>query len=329
MTDDEADGSALDRAIDELYAVDLDQFTARRTQLAAQARAAGDKDGAKAITALRKPTQSAFTINRLSRTDPSVIDDLIEVGSQMRQAQRSADGPTLRELNARRRTLLEELTRRAFEIIGQQSPSAGQRDEVGATLSAALADAGVAEQLHQGILVRAAEASGFGFSPPELTLIRHPARRVAADPDAVERVAPTDLEQRAATSATASSTAGASSTATAAAAAAAANQRATGGDREAGRAGTEATTRRRADAEKRRQQAAKDSAIEKARAEAAAADAAVDEAVGAIEDARQLIRQLQRGLADAKKVLEDHQVRAKAAETRQRKAREALHKAEG
>ncbi|MGH3171885.1 MAG: hypothetical protein ACRDN0_39255, partial [Trebonia sp.] len=58
------------QAAGELYAADPDGFMQRRKELAEAARADGDKEAAKRITALRKPTRVAWILNRLSRADP-------------------------------------------------------------------------------------------------------------------------------------------------------------------------------------------------------------------------------------------------------------------
>ena len=57
----------LSEAATELYASDLETFTERRAVLAARARAAGERSVAKEIAGLRKPTRSAWVINRLVR----------------------------------------------------------------------------------------------------------------------------------------------------------------------------------------------------------------------------------------------------------------------
>ncbi len=57
-------------AVAELYAGDPEEFTGRRTELAASARDAGEVAAARKITALRKPTRSAWVVNRLVRADP-------------------------------------------------------------------------------------------------------------------------------------------------------------------------------------------------------------------------------------------------------------------
>ncbi|MEP6981119.1 MAG: hypothetical protein ABJA16_10190, partial [Nakamurella sp.] len=266
------------------------------------AKTAGDKEAAAAIAALRKPTRSAFTINRLARTDPDAIDALVEVGTELHHAQTAGDGKRLRELNSRRRQLLDRLTGRAFEIIGRESPTAGQRDEVTATLTAALADLGIADQLRQGILVRAAESAGFGFSPPELTLIRSPRPTAAGSPGPAraEPAAPAAPESE--------------------------PDVIDGAERTRRRAGEEAeraaATQRRRD----REQAAHDTAVAAAVADAEAADTAVQEAVDRMDAAQQLITRLQRELSTARRALEEAQKRAKVVEQKQKSARAALNK---
>ena len=60
-------GDLLAEAEAELYTADPDGFTALRTELAERARDAGEPAVAKKITALRKPTRSAWVVNRLVR----------------------------------------------------------------------------------------------------------------------------------------------------------------------------------------------------------------------------------------------------------------------
>ena len=93
----------LDAAVTELYTADPESFTARRGALVTQAREAGDAATAKKIAGLRKPTRSAWLINQLVRSDPSVPGRLAELGDQLRTAQAALDGPRIRELSATRR----------------------------------------------------------------------------------------------------------------------------------------------------------------------------------------------------------------------------------
>jgi hypothetical protein len=146
-------------AVAELYQLDPDEFMARRQDLANQARAAGDPAAAKQITGLRKPTRSAWVVNRLVRTDPDVTARLAALADELRDAERSREGARIRELSAARARLVDELTRQA--LSGLPAPPAALREEVTATLDAALADPEVAANL--GTLVRAAHWAGFGL----------------------------------------------------------------------------------------------------------------------------------------------------------------------
>src|SRR5579875_748364 len=152
----------LQDAIAELYAADPDGFIARRDQLAAAARSAWQAAAARQIAGLRKPTRAAWMVNLLARREQDLVVGLGDLGGQLRAAQRSLDGERIRELSGRRRALVEELTRKAIALSGEHAAPAVLRDEVSATLSAALADPEVAEQVAAGRLVRAVRREGFG-----------------------------------------------------------------------------------------------------------------------------------------------------------------------
>jgi len=146
----------------ELYRCDPDEFMARRQELVAQAREAGEAAAAKQIGALRKPTRSAWVVNRLVRADPEVTGRLAALAAELRDAGQSMDGGRIRELTAARARLVDELTRQALDDL--PAAPAAVREEVTATFDAALADPEVAANL--GTLVRAAHWAGFGLALP-------------------------------------------------------------------------------------------------------------------------------------------------------------------
>lgn len=161
-------------AVAELYGGDPDDFLARRTDLAAQARAAGDTATAKRIAAMRKPTRSAFAINRLARTDPAAVRRLLDLGREWQTVQASAtavDARRIRELTRSRRRLIDDLTRAAFAAADDPHPSSAARDEVVSTFTAALSDDTIADEIERGVLVKPARWEGFGLGGPELTLV--------------------------------------------------------------------------------------------------------------------------------------------------------------
>ena len=150
-------------AVAELYAADPDGFTERRQELITSAREAGEPAAAKQIAALRKPTRSAWVVNRLVREDPEVRARLDKMSIDLRAAAGSADGTKIRELTAARGRLVDELTRQALQVSDLPAPPAALREEVTGTLDAAIADPEVAANL--GTLVRAAHYAGFGLDP--------------------------------------------------------------------------------------------------------------------------------------------------------------------
>jgi hypothetical protein len=145
----------------ELYQLDPDEFMARRQDLAAQAREAGQTAVAKQIAALRKPTRSAWLVNRLVRADPEVTGQIAALAADLRDAERTMDGARIRELSAARRRLVDDLTAQALAPL--KTPPFAMREEVLATFDAALADPDIAASL--GTLVRAAHWAGFGLVP--------------------------------------------------------------------------------------------------------------------------------------------------------------------
>ena len=289
------DGDLLREAVAELYSSDPAEFVERRGVLAARARAAGKASAAKSIAALRKPTRSAWVVNRLIRSDPDVVARLAGLGDEFRAAQGSLDGAAIRELSMRRRQLIAELSRQAFTVSGLPSPPAALRDEVTATLGAALADPQVAEQLAAGTLERPAQADGFGPAGASgLTLVPPPPgpRRAKAVTKAATRAAGQGGPARRAT---------AQERAEAAAAARA-----------------EATARERADRQRRRQTALAEAERAVAEADEAAAAAATAEL-----DLESAVQRLEEQLADARQGLTSARMAARRARNRQRQARQA------
>ncbi len=182
-------GGLLDSAVNELYQSDPEQFMERRTALAAAAKKSGSAAVAKQIAALRKPTRSAYAVNMLARRDPDRLAELADLGTDLRQAQRTVDAGQIRELTRRRRHLVDGIVRRVFEITGEQSPSATLRDEVTSTLTAALSDEQIAHDIAAGTLVTPVRWDGMGGDlsgggVPGLTLVGPPTKTGAGSANA-------------------------------------------------------------------------------------------------------------------------------------------------
>ena len=159
--DNAPDRSTLnDTAAMDLYALPPGDFTAARDAAVKQARTAGDKGLVASLSALRRPTASAHAVNALVRAHRGMIDELLDLGGRIAQAQVDGSGAALRELGDRRHRLVQAATDRAAQVVGALGAAA--RAEVTATLEAALADPASGEAVRSGRLVRALSYAGFG-----------------------------------------------------------------------------------------------------------------------------------------------------------------------
>ncbi|MGW0327586.1 hypothetical protein [Nocardia sp. NPDC003183] len=154
----------LDDVAGELYTLDPGDFVSTRAERAAQARADGDRDLAEAITALRKPTVAAWTVNLLARHAPQEIAALLDLGDALRSAQRQLSGDKLRALGTQRQQVVNAMTKRAAELAAEHDRPASEQvlREVGQTLTAALADPDVADLVRAGVLPTTVTYDGFG-----------------------------------------------------------------------------------------------------------------------------------------------------------------------
>jgi hypothetical protein len=150
----------VDQDLDTLYGVRPEEFTALRKELAAAARKRGDTDAAKAIAAARRPTVAAWVVNGLVRADPTAQARMTELSDALRAAHAEMNGARIRELTGAQRKLVHHLVDAAFETAGVAVVTAALRDDVTATLQAAIADPEVAARL--GRLAKAEKWSGFG-----------------------------------------------------------------------------------------------------------------------------------------------------------------------
>ncbi len=90
MAEAEQESPKLKRRVDRLYTLPLEEFTQVRNELAKELRAAGDRDAADRVKALRKPSRSAWAINRLRKEEPAVLRSALKAGRQLRAAQSGA-----------------------------------------------------------------------------------------------------------------------------------------------------------------------------------------------------------------------------------------------
>jgi hypothetical protein len=169
--------AALERELDALYQLPLDQFTSARDELAKRLRADGQAEQAEQVKALRKPTVAVWLVNRLVRDDELDVQRLIKAGESIAKTQaKVAQGQAPEAfLDARReeQRALERLARAAQRLAEREGVGRSAIDRATQTLRAAsLTDEG-RRLLKQGRLTEEVQPPGFealagmNFVPPK------------------------------------------------------------------------------------------------------------------------------------------------------------------
>ena len=184
----------LDDVADELYRVPPEEFIALRKDRQDEARAAGDRALAKDVGALPKPSAAAWAANVLVRAHRAEIEELVELGNLLREAQQNLAGAELKALDVQRRRLISALTQQARALAHQAGHpvSTSVAAQVEDTLRAAMSDPDAGAALLAGQLTAPMSFSGgLGTSParPDLRLVRSP-RPETADRERPARTGP-------------------------------------------------------------------------------------------------------------------------------------------
>jgi hypothetical protein len=185
---------------DELYGLPLADFTPARDARAKQLKGT---PLAPRVKALKKPSTAAWVANLLVRRDTAQVEQVLEVGAALREAQASMSADELRTLTKQRRQLTAAVTTGARRIAREEGLRVTQAvaDQVEATLTAAMIDERCGQALRSGLLVAALSTTGLepadvegavavpealGFSAParEAEPRPRPDLRVVPDPDA-------------------------------------------------------------------------------------------------------------------------------------------------
>ena len=150
----------LDTALAAIFGAPLERFTEERNRVAKEIGQAGDPDGARRLKALRKPTVSAWAVNRLARDEPDRVAQLTQLHESLAAA---GGGAELRRITDERRRLIAGLTEDAGKILEQagHSASATTLQKISQTLLAASSGTDL-EDLRAGRLTRDLESPGFG-----------------------------------------------------------------------------------------------------------------------------------------------------------------------
>lgn len=79
--------------LDRLFSLPLDQFVAERKRIAKTLAQAGQKEEARVLDKIARPTVSAWAVNQVARRDPALVRRLGELTERLRGAQgRTSDG---------------------------------------------------------------------------------------------------------------------------------------------------------------------------------------------------------------------------------------------
>lgn len=139
----------------DLIAAELLQIEPSRFIAARDARARLESgDRARGIRSLRKPTTSAWAVDRLS-AEPA-FREALELAASLRAAQDDLDAVELARLGTQRRALVAALARRAVDLAHEAGValSASARDDVERTVNAAIVDPVAGAVVAAGRLVR-------------------------------------------------------------------------------------------------------------------------------------------------------------------------------
>jgi hypothetical protein len=195
--------------IDELFAVQPEEFVATRNALVKRLKAAGERDRAAEIAAWRRPTPIDWALNQVVRDDAEAVGRFVETAAAARDAQSAALSGRREDLRAAVAEVREASATvsalAAAVLAGQGRPTAPARAAVSTRLAEIAAEPSLAEQLASGRLgAGAVETEGVFELGPEDGAAAAPARRkpparAARDkPGVPAERAPTDRADRAA-----------------------------------------------------------------------------------------------------------------------------------
>jgi hypothetical protein len=159
--------ATLDREIDRLYALPLEEFTAGRNALARRLKSDGDNEAAERVAALAKPSLPVWAINQLARQEKAKMRTLLDAGAQLRKSQERAlsggGSDALRTAQADEREAIRDLVERAGAILEDagRRPSRAILERIRSTLATAALAEPARGTLKAGRLTDELQMSGF------------------------------------------------------------------------------------------------------------------------------------------------------------------------
>lgn len=184
---EELSDTAVDERLDALYRERPSAFVAGRDRLAKELRAAGDRDEAQRIKALRRPSAAAWLINVAALSSPGLLEEFAEASRRLGEVQgRALEGQEdalaeWREAAARERAASGAVVDagRALALEAGEKAASKAVELAGETLQAATGDPELRERVMRGRLEREESAPTLGI--PAGTQVRRagtgPAKR--------------------------------------------------------------------------------------------------------------------------------------------------------
>lgn len=145
-----------------VYRSDPDRFVEERDRLVRELREQDDRELARAVGGLRKPTLAAWAVDQLALRDGDDVAELFRCGEAARAALQDRDRP-VREAMADLREAVAALRDRAggyLDDIGATRDT--HLDDVASTLRTAAVDPAQRAEVAAGMLTRPLSTSGFG-----------------------------------------------------------------------------------------------------------------------------------------------------------------------
>jgi hypothetical protein len=189
----------------DLYGLPLERFISERNALAKELRAAGRRDDAASVAAMRKPSLAAWAVNQLVRTQSRAVAALFDAGDALQRAQSDLlagrGAPiALREAGKRERASVAKLVEAARGLLSAEGHelSPAMLERVSDTLHAAALDAHARAEVEHGCLH--GELRHIGLGADQAVPSGAARRSGAGKPRSSRKAAASDTERRSAKS---------------------------------------------------------------------------------------------------------------------------------
>ena len=190
--------SDLEAEATRLYGLPVEEFTAARDARVKELKA--DRELAKAVKALRRPTVAAWAVNLLVREREDLVRQVLAIGDSLREAQSSASGDALRELSKQRRQVVAAVVATTRQLAADEGVRLADAsvEQVSATLQAALSDPDAADEVLAGCLSQPLTSTGVGSLGVAADPVPKPAKdtRAAVTDIRTKQVEPVDPKKR-------------------------------------------------------------------------------------------------------------------------------------